>query len=274
MTAFPDAVGLRPESSAGRESSRVRTHITGLGLRILPFAVVLVAWQILTAADLKSLQYAIPPLNTTVASMLEDLGAAGIWKDIAVTLFEFLAALGISLVVGVALGVPVGLLTGLAKALYPLTVFVQAIPKLALAPLFIVIFGFGVASKIAIGVSIAFFPIMVGVIEGMRSSRTEEVELLRSLSATRRDLFFKVRIYRALPSFFSGLQVGAVFALLGVVVTEFFGASEGMGFLIQFRSSQLDIAGVFSVLIILSTIGVVVTLGAESLGRRITRWDR
>jgi NitT/TauT family transport system permease protein len=136
----------------------------------------------------------------------------------------------------------------------------------------LIAFGFGMGSKIALAAMIGFFPLLVGVIVGMSAIRREEVELMRSLKASQWQIFCKVQVPRALPSIFGGLEVGALFALIGAVVGEFVGARGGLGYLIEFRSSRLDLPGIFSPLIVLSVIGVIMDLGTKAIGKRLMHW--
>src|SRR5262249_31225109 len=142
-----------------------------------------------------------------------------------------------------------------------------------LAPLWLIVFGYGLGSKIALAAMVAFFPMLVGVVVGMKATRIEEFELMRMLRATRWQVFRKVRLPRAVPSMFGGLEVGGIFALVGAVVGEFVGARGGLGYLIEFRSARLDLPGIFSPLIVLSLIGVVLDLGVKALGKRLMSWE-
>jgi NitT/TauT family transport system permease protein len=114
---------------------------------------------------------------------------------------------------------------------------------------------------------------LVGVIVGMSAMRREEVELMRSLKASQWQIFTKVQLPRAIPSIFGGLEVGLLFALIGAVVGEFVGARAGLGYLINFRSSRLDLPGVFSPLIVLALIGLALDLAAKFAGRRLMTWQ-
>lgn len=242
-------------------------------LTLIPFAVALILWQAIAGLHIEALRYAVATPSATFAQLLVDLRDPSMWNSVWITMQEFLLGLAIGVVAGVLLGAMLGLVQILYVITWPAVVFVQAIPKIALAPLMIIIFGFGIGSKVALAASISFFPILVGVIGGVRSVRVEEIELMRSLNASKWQQFASIRIPRALPSTFGGFQVGAVFALMGAVVTEFVGANAGIGFLIQLRSSQLQVAGVFSALIILSVIGVAVSLLLSAVDNRLSQWD-
>ena len=242
-------------------------------LGAVPFLVVGGLWQLLSVWQPSTLKLAVPTLSATWRALWSDLVSDVLYSNTWVTFQEFIVGLAIAAAAGVGVGVIIGLVAWLERMLYPIIVFFQAIPKVALAPLLLIVFGFGMGSKIAVAATIAFFPILVGVIQGMHAIRLDEIDLLRSLNATPWQMFLRVRVPRALPATFAGFEVAAVFSLLGAVVTEFVGASSGLGYLVQFRSSRLDIPGVYSALIVLSLIGVVTTLVLAAIGRRLTRWE-
>lgn len=265
-TAVPTEPGTVSEAWHKKRGYRIL-------LAALPFLALLGIWQWIANAGVEALRYAVPTPADTFRQMGTDLSNSAVYSSIWTTIQEFLIGLSIGAVTGIIVGAFLGLVPLLYVITWPAVVFFQAIPKIALAPLMIIIFGFGIGSKVALAASISFFPILVGVIGGVRSVRSEEIDLLRSLKASKWQQFATIRIPRALPSTFGGFQVGAVFALMAAVVTEFLGASSGIGYLIQLRSSQLQTPGVFSGLIILSAIGVAVSLVLESIGNRLSQWD-
>ena len=179
----------------------------------------------------------------------------------------------IAVVAALLIGVLIGRSELLERTFYPIIVFFQAVPKVALAPVWLIVFGFGIGSKVALAAMVGFFPMLVGVIVGMSAMRRDEVELMRSLKATQWQIFTKVQLPRAVPSIFGGLEVGLLFALIGAVVGEFVGARAGLGYLINFRSSRLDLPGVFSPLIVLAVIGLALDLMAKFIGRRLMTWQ-
>jgi NitT/TauT family transport system permease protein len=239
----------------------------------LPFIVILVIWLILSLLNLDALKYAIPHLDVTVKALVTDLSDPRLYGNISITMQEFGLGLLIAIVGGLILGIAVGLSRTIETILFPVIVFFQAIPALALAPLMVIVFGFGIGSKVAVAASVAIFPILIGVMQGMRSIRVDEIDLMRSLSATPRQTFLKVRVQRAIPSAFGGFQVGTLHATTAAVVTEFLGATSGLGYLIQVRSTNLQISEVFSALLILAFIAVVINLLLRFIGRRLSRWE-
>jgi NitT/TauT family transport system permease protein len=165
------------------------------------------------------------------------------------------------------LGTAVALSRKFEYFLYPFIVMFQAMPKVALAPLIIVWFGLGLTSKVINAALVAFFPLMVNTIVGLRSAEEDRINLMRSLAASRTQIFFMLQLPNALPYIFAGLEIAMIFALIGAIVAEFVGAEKGLGMLIQSMNFNMDVAGQFSILLILSLLGLVLN-GIVSLARR------
>lgn len=246
---------------------------TSFALGLVPFIIGFLAWYVIATLNIPGLEYVVPHPTRVAIALAVDLSSPEFLRHFNTTMLEVFWGLLIAIVLAVMLGTAIGLSQFLERMLYPAIVFFQAVPKVALAPLWVVVFGFGIGSKIALAAMVAFFPLLVGVIVGMSATRREEFELMSSLRATTWQTFWKVRVPRALPSFFGGLEVGVIFALIGAVVGEFVGAQAGLGYLIQFRSARLDLPGVFSPLIVLSVIGLVLDLGTKAIGRRLMKWE-
>src|SRR5438105_4552644 len=134
---------------------------------------------------------------------------------------------------------------------------VQAMPKVALAPLIIIWFGLGLTSKVVNAALVAFFPLMVNTIVGLRSADEDRVNLMRSLAASEAQVFWMLRLPNALPFIMAGLEISMIFALIGAIVAEFIGAQAGLGMLISSMNFTMDVAGQFSVLLVLSIVGLL-----------------
>jgi NitT/TauT family transport system permease protein len=143
----------------------------------------------------------------------------------------------------------------------------------ALAPLIVVWFGLGLTSKVVNATLVAFFPLMVNTIVGLRSTDEDRINLMRSLAATEWQIFRMLRLPGAMPFIMAGLEIAMIFALIGSIVAEFVGAEAGLGMLIQSMNFNLDVAGQFSVLGILSVLGLTLNRGIVLLRRRILFWD-
>jgi NitT/TauT family transport system permease protein len=208
--------------------------------------------------------------------------AAALWRGLSSKLY--LAHLWVTLqeiVLGFLLGAGIGFLLGAAIALnrtlaYFLTPYVlvfQTIPKVALAPLIVLWFGLGINSKIVAAAIICFFPVMVNTIAGLNAADPERVDLLRSMDATRLQIFRMLRLPTAGPFIFAGLEIAVTFALIGAIITEFLGAEQGIGMLLQSMNFTMDVAGSFSILVVLSIVGVTLTSLITVLRRRVMFWD-
>jgi NitT/TauT family transport system permease protein len=172
-----------------------------------------------------------------------------------------------------ALGIAVALSRRVEYFLYPFIVMFQAMPKVALAPLIIIWFGLGLTSKVVSAALVAFFPLMVNTIVGLRSCEEDRVNLMRSLAATRGQIFWMLQLPNALPYIFAGLEIAMIFALIGAIVAEFVGAQSGLGMLMQSMNFTMDVAGQFSVLLILSVVGLLLNSIVTEVRRRVLFWD-
>ncbi|HTZ35226.1 MAG TPA: ABC transporter permease [Stellaceae bacterium] len=184
------------------------------------------------------------------------------------------AALGfaLALLAGIAVGALVAESRLVAKALYPLIVAFQAMPKVALAPLVIIWCGYGMGSKVALAAVIGFFPILVNTVGGLRSCEEGKIDLMNALGASRWQVFRMVKLPNALPYVFAGMHVAGAFVVLGSVVAEFLGSKEGLGMLILVANSNLDPAQGFAVLVVLGALGYLFFALIRAAQRRLLRW--
>lgn len=182
-----------------------------------------------------------------------------------VTLSEILIGFGCAVLIGVPLAVAMTYSRALERILYPLLVGSQTIPKVALAPLFIVWLGFGIAAKILMTFMISFFPIVIGAAIGFASMEQELLHVARSMGASGWQLFWKVRLPHALPSLFGGLRVGITLAVVGAVVAEFVGADKGLGYLIQLANGRVDTPLLLAAVVVMSATGIVLFFIVERL---------
>jgi NitT/TauT family transport system permease protein len=170
------------------------------------------------------------------------------------------------------LGTLIGLFRGVSLALYPPIVAFQIMPRVALAPVFLTWFGFGIASKVVMAATICFFPVLVNTILGMQGVSRDARALMRSLGASKWEEYKILLLPASLPAIFASLKVAIALALIGAIVAEFLGASEGMGVLLREFSFQLRIAEGFAVLVALSVLGLVFYGLAALLESRLIFW--
>ncbi|MGP3967268.1 ABC transporter permease [Streptomyces sp. 6N223] len=178
-----------------------------------------------------------------------------------VTTEEILYGFLLSLAVGALLAVLIVRFSWLDRALYPLIVLFQVVPKVALAPIFILWFGYELAPKLLLIVVIAFFPITLNMIVGLRAVDQDLLMLMRSVGSSRNQILLKVQIPTSLPYLFAGMRIAITLAVIGAVVAEFAGASDGLGYLIQFASTQLDTPLMFAALTGVSLLGLILYYG-------------
>lgn len=216
--------------------------------------------------------YLLPP-PSLVAGALADMAADGsLWANLQVTMVATLGGFAIALAAGVVIGALIAQNRLLERTVYGYLVAIQTLPKIALAPLFVAWFGFGIGSKVGVAALIAFFPILVNVIIGLKSCDAGKIDLMRALSASGWQIFRYVRLPSALPYIMAGVDVAIVFALTGAIVGEFVGATAGLGYQMVLSNSQMEVPKVYGVLLVLGAIGVLLHGAVELLRRRLLAW--
>ena len=194
------------------------------------------------------------------------------YVHIAITATEALAAFAIGSTVGIAVGALIVQFPLLRRIVLPYFIGLQSVPKVALAPLFVVWFGLGMSSKIVLGVLLTFFPLMINTAAGLASVERERIELMISLKATGWKTFRLVTLPSALPFIFAGLEMAAAYAVLGAVVGEFVGGTGGLGVLILNRNAALDIAGSLAALVLLAVMGIILQRAVAFARARVLFW--
>jgi NitT/TauT family transport system permease protein len=188
------------------------------------------------------------------------------------TLTEAMLGFAVASTLGVIIGGLIAQFPLVEKTLYPYLIAIQTTPKVAIAPLFIIWFGFGMTSKVVIAATVSFFPVLVNVISGLKATDPERIELMRSLRASRWQIFWMVKFPSALPIIFAGLNIAIIFSLLGAIVGEFLGSRQGLGNAIMQMNVNLDTAGVFASLFVLSSVGIGLHLLMSTIERKLLFW--
>jgi NitT/TauT family transport system permease protein len=227
--------------------------------RLLSFILllaVLAAWYGLV--QWRRLPPLVLPLPTAVArALVQNLLDGSLWPHLWVTLSEIVLGFVGGSVLGVGLGSLVALAPLVQRILNPYIIASQAMPKLALAPLFVIWCGFGIAPKALIAALIAFFPLFENTLTGLRAVDTETLDLFRMLGASRWQVFSKLLLHNAVPYLFAGLRVAIVLSVVGAVVGEYIGANKGLGALIMASQGMMDTTLMFAVFIVLTLVGIV-----------------
>lgn len=233
------------------------------------FALILVAWDLVVRIfGIKP--YLLPAPLTVLNTIIDNwqlLGVHALWTTGAI-LAGFIAAA----LVAIPLAMLIVVSPLLRRLLYPPMVATQAIPKIALAPLFIVWFGFGVVPKVAVAFLIAFFPVVIDTIVGLRSIDPAMVQLARSMGAPPHRIFLRLRLPNALPMIFGGLKVASALAVVGALTGEFVGADKGLGYVLVSASGNLNTALLFATLVILSALAMVFFYAVELVERILIPW--
>ena len=231
--------------------------------------MLLVLWDIAIRL-FKIPPYLIPP----PLAVVKELGAEWpmLLSQSLPTLYATLGGFAASAVVGVPIAMWIAYSRTVESFVYPLLVFSQSIPKVAIAPLFVVWFGFGIVPKVIAAFLLGFFPVVVSTVQGFKSIEPEVIDLARSMGANPFKIFLKFRLPQALPSIFSGLKVSVTLAVVGAVVGEFVGSNSGIGFVLQRATGTFDLPLMFAALVVLSTMGVLLFLAVELVERWMMPW--
>lgn len=222
--------------------------------------------------------YVMPTIPDTLQALqIGVIERAFLPSGLIVPLLASLKAAAMGYVLAVVLASTLAALMAESQAIrgatMPYVVGFQSLPKVALAPLVIIWFGFGIEAKVAMATLTCFFPILISVFTGLSSINRDQLELFRSLRATRRQIFLYVKLPTAAPTIFAGLDMGIVFALLGTIVAEFVSAQEGIGISIVQMRFVNDTAGVFAALFLLGLTGVALHAFVRFVEHRVIYWS-
>jgi NitT/TauT family transport system permease protein len=254
-----------PQGSLARTGLWFRRSVPTLALTVF----ALVAWELVIRIGHVSTY--IVPAPTAIAHSLA-ANANDLWQAALVTAREVFLGFALSLVVGVALALVIVRFRWFGRAVYPLIVLFQTVPKVALAPIFILWFGYDLAPKVLLILVIAFFPITLNMLAGLEAVERGFVALMHSVGASENEILFRVRVPHALPQLMAGVKIAITFCVIGAIVGEFAGASAGLGYVIQFASTQLETPLVFAALVVVSLVGVGFYYVSELLERFIVPW--
>lgn len=273
------AHGVAPigiEITPPRPQRRSKRGVNGSVIGAIGLVVLFVAWDV-SVRVLEVPSYILPaPLAVWRA----------LWSGLAVSpssplgyylpLWGTLKNAAIGLCVGAGAGLVLGSLMAesrtIEKLIMPYAFALQSLPKVAIAPLIVIWFGFGDGSKVAISALLAFFPVLINSFTGLRATEPEKLDLMTSLNASRWETYRIVKLPNAAPFIFAGLDMAVVYALLGTIVAEFLGAQQGMGVVITQAQAVTDVAGVFAALVILGVMGILLHTAVRRAEKKIVHW--
>ena len=215
-------------------------------------------------------EFILPAPTRIILSLFTGFDAMG--RHILVTLFETVAGFSISILLAVVIAIIMDAVSGVKKTIYPLIVISQTIPIIILAPLFIIWFGYGYLPKIVIVILICFFPVTISFLQGLSTADRDYMDLLRSMGASRAQIYRFVKIPSAMPGFFSGLKIAATYSIMGATIGEWVGGKDGLGvFMIRAKHSfQTD--KVFAAIIVITVLSILMLKIIELCEKRYMPW--
>jgi len=230
---------------------------------------IVVAWD-LAIRIFKIPAYQIPAPADVVAVLWSD------WPELLQQAWPTTYATLCGFLLSALFGIPIAMLIAGSKTvesyIYPLLVFSQSVPKVAIAPLFVVWFGFGIIPKVIAAFLLGFFPVVVSAVQGFKSVDLDMVDLARAMQGSRFQVFCAVNLPHALPAIFSGLKVSVTLAVVGAVVGEFVGSNSGIGYVMQRSIGTFDLPTMFAALVILALLGVILFWIVDRIERLVLPW--
>lgn len=266
-----------PESASRRKLNggtlRVRARLRGAGAYVLPPAVALVlaavVWELwVRIGDVA--EYIVPAPTAIFSDLFSDIGQFAFHG--AITLGEALGGFALGATVAIIGAVVMSQSRTLERSLLPLAVLVKVTPIVAVAPLFVIWFGFGSFPKILVASLITFFPVLVNGLAGLRSASPESLDLLRSLNASQAEILWKLRAPGSLPYLFAAFRIAVPLSVIGAVVGEWFSGDRGLGSVIIVAHNNLDMPRLFAAVVVLAAIGISLTAITWFAEKRVLFW--
>lgn len=255
--------------SAKRRGDRVRTTAIQIGVILLMIAL----WQLIHTLGLGSRSLNRSPLEVWqafIALNQDNVLLQNLWA----TMKAVIVALLLSIIIGVTIGLALALMPKVEEAIQPLLSGLNSMPRVALAPLFIIAFGFGMEAKVALAFSVVVFILIVNARAGVKSADPDVMRMAEVMGISKTQKFFKILLPVATPSIFAGIRLGLVYSLLGVVTSELISANDGLGQLIAARSSMFDMATVYAILIVLAVVAGLLNMIAGLAERSLLHWNQ
>ena len=265
--AVADRRGTRSAFSRWFTRDRLETALLPTAFMLLFFAI----WEF--ASNQGIVDPVLVPSPTDILDALRRLGNTYFfWDAVWVTAQEALLGFFFGVAAAYIIGTAIGLFPAVRRAIFPLVIAVEIVPRIALAPVFLSWFGLGMASKVAMAAGICFFPVLINVVLGLETVNREAQNLFRSLGASKWETYTKLLLPASLPEIFASLKVAITFALTGAIVAEYVGANEGLAVLLKTFFFQLLTAEGFAVIVALSVMGLVFYWVTMLLEARIVYW--
>ena len=279
LRLHPPTDGPAPETAAPPSSPvarrpKLQRRLLWIGWNLLPpltFVAIVVLWS-LSVSFFRIPAYLLPGPAAVFARLFSDAGM--LWENAVVTLTEIIVGFGLTFLTALPLGLAIALSPLARQVLYPPIMLLQLVPKIAVAPLFLVWLGFGIESKVLLTVLMTFFPLLISSASGFSILDTRFLYLTKSMGATTWKTFRYLRVPAALPVIFSGVKTSATIAATAAIVAEFVGANKGLGYVLLKGTSTMDVELTFAVLAVLTLIGIAINYVVEFAEWAMTPWQR
>ncbi|WP_198019391.1 ABC transporter permease [Paracoccus sp. J55] len=274
MDSNAPATSVAQDDVAPRRRNQTRYLIGQFLWNMIPpmtFVAIVGLW----AVSVKAFQvpsYLLPAPDAVFRLLIAE--APMLWANTKVTLLEILLGFGLTILLAIPLGLVIALSPLAKQVLYPPAMLLQLVPKIAMAPLFLVWFGFGIESKVILTLLMTFFPLLISSISGFQILDTRLLYLTRSMGANTWQTFRYLRVPAALPVIFSGVKTSATIAATAAIVAEFVGANEGLGYVLLRGTSTMNMELTFAVLVILTVIGLAINYAVELTEWALAPWQR
>jgi NitT/TauT family transport system permease protein len=263
-----------PLAQAGKRRSKAMRTLIRVAWSVLPpltFVAMVALWSAAIAV-FSIPAYLLPGPGSVFSRMISD--APMLWSHSLITLTEIVLGFGLTVVTAIPLGLAIALSRVARQIVYPPLMLMQLVPKIAVAPLFLVWLGFGMESKVLLTVLMTFFPLLLASISGFQILDDRLLYLTQSMGASSWQTFRYLRFPAALPVIFSGIKSSATIAATAAIVAEFVGANRGLGYVLLRGTSTMDIELTFAVLVVLTIIGIVINYAVEFSEWAMTPWQR
>jgi NitT/TauT family transport system permease protein len=275
LSEAPASGVTKPVGTLGRGAAPrgpwVETKTAKVLLPTLAITGFIILWEISVRSGLVN-GTVVPPASDVGISLVRLSQESFFWGATWITVQETLYGFALGTTVAWLLGTAIGISRAFSLAFYPLVVAFQIMPRVALAPVFLTWFGFGLTSKVVMAAVICFFPVLIGVIVGLNNVDKDALTLMRSFGASKWDTYRRLSLPSSLPVIFAGIKTAMTLALIGAIVAEFVGASVGMGVLVKTFNFTLQVADGFAVIVALSAVGLALYAFTEYVEHKLVFW--
>lgn len=259
-------------NSRKKFTERVNRFFSKNGLAILAVILLIVVWQIAVDA-FKIKKYVLPSPKLVFGSLFGPKAYQNNWwKHIGTTMAEILGSFGLTISIGILIAILVSWSKWLNRLILPVIVLFNSIPKIALAPLFLLWFGYGIWPNIWISCMVAFFPVVINTVTGLASIDEDLLDLVNYLGATKAQLFIKIRIPNSLPYVLSAIKMSVTMCIVGSIVGEFVASKAGIGYLLRDAQARIDMPTMFACLFVLAFMGMIFFATMSLLERALMPW--